>query len=131
MLFVDNEKREIISSEIRFTGANIDRINGYSILIEIIYAYNKKREFLTLSLDFFNDINFDYIENKTYIDVPTKRYSKIRIVEITEAKNLIKYIKNDVKVIFGSVENNTILTEIIIDIEYLKINYKGNLDIVI
>ena len=130
MLYIDNEKREIISNEIRFVNANIDRVNGYSILIEIIYAYNKKREFLTFSIDFFNDKNFENIENKTYIDIPTKRYSKIRIVEITEAKNLIKHIKNDVKIIFGSIKDNTIPTEINIDIEYLKINYNGNLDII-
>lgn len=130
MLYIDNEKREIISNEIRFVNANIDRVNGYSILIEIIYAYNKKREFLTFSIDFFNDKNFENIENKTYIDIPTKRYSKIRIVEITEAKNLIKHIKNDVKIIFGSIKDNTIPTEINIDIEYLKINYNGKLDII-
>ena len=41
MLYIDNEKREIISNEIRFVNANIDRVNGYSVLIEIIYAYNK------------------------------------------------------------------------------------------
>ena len=130
MLYIDNEKREIISNEIRFVNANIDRVNGYSILIEIIYAYNKKREFLTFSIDFFNDKNFENIENKTYIDIPTKRYSKIRIVEITKAKNLIKHIKNDVKIIFGSIKDNTIPTEINIDIEYLKINYNGKLDII-
>lgn len=131
MLFINDESREIISSEIRFVNANIDRVNGYSILIEIVYAFNKKREFLTFSLDFFDNKEFENIENKTYIDIPTKRYSKIRIVEITEAKNLIKCIKNEVKILFGSVENKTIPTEIYIDTEYLKINYNGNLDIII
>lgn len=127
MLYINNNEYKILSNEIRYIDCTIGKIKGYSFVVEITFIYNNIKGYISFDVDFFDDRNFKDIENKTYIELPSKLDSKIDMIEIYDTEKFIDFIDSEVKVVFGNIINNEIETEIYIDDECIKLNYNGKL----
>lgn len=129
MLEINNNKYNVLSSQIKFVNAKYNKQKGYSILVTIDIELNGVKGYISFYLDFFNDNDFKNIENKEYNELPTKLNSKITMIEIFDTKNFVDFIDSNVIVKFGNILNNKIETNIKIDDKLIKLDYQEILDI--
>lgn len=129
MLEINNNKYNVLSSQIKFVNAKYNKQKGYSILVIIDIELNGVKGYISFYLDFFNDNDFKNIENKEYNELPTKLNSKITMIEIFDTKNFVDFIDSNVIVKFGNILNNKIETNIKIDDKLIKLDYQEILDI--
>ena len=127
MLYINNQEYQLLSNEIRCVECYGNNIKGYSALVEITFIHDNIKGYICFYVDFFDNKNFNNIENKTYIELPTELETKIDMIEIYDTKTFIDFIDSEVKVIFGNIIDNKIETEIYIDDEYIKVKYNGKL----
>ena len=129
MLEINNNKYNVLSSQIKFVNAKYNKQKGYSILVTIDIELNGVKGYISFYVDFFNDNDFKNIENKEYNELPTKLDSKITMIEIFDTKNFVDFIDSNVIVKFGNILNNKIETNIKIDDKLIKLDYQEILDI--
>ena len=129
MLEINNNKYNVLSSQIKFVNAKYNKQKGYSILVTIDIELNGVKVYISFYVDFFNDNDFKNIENKEYNELPTKLDSKITMIEIFDTKNFVDFIDSNVIVKFGNILNNKIETNIKIDDKLIKLDYQEILDI--
>ena len=129
MLEINNNKYNVLSSQIKFVNAKYNKQKGYSILVTIDIELNGVKGYISFYVDFFDNNDFKNIENKEYNELPTKLDSKITMIEIFDTKNFVDFIDNNVIVKFGNILNNKIETNIKIDDKLIKLDYQEILDI--
>ena len=129
MLKINNEECKILLSEIRFVNAKHNKQKGQSILVTSDIEVNGVKGYISFYVDFFNNNDFKNIENKEYIELPTKLDSKITMIEIFDTKNFVDFIDSNVIVKFGNILNNKIETNIKIDDKLIKLDYQEISDI--
>lgn len=129
MLKINNNEYDVLLSEIRLASASYNNKKGYSPLISLDIMLNNKKGYISFYVDFFDNNLLKNIENKKYVEIPTKLNSKISMIEIYDTKNFIDNIDSEVILEFKSIEDNKILTKLNIDDKLIKLEYEGLLNI--
>lgn len=129
MLKINNNEYKILTSEIKYVDANHNAIKGYSILVSLDIELNNAKGYVSFYVDFFEDKDFKKIENRKYVELPTEIDSKITMIEIFDTTDFIDFIDSDVNLEFGNIDNNKIEMKLNIDDEFIKLEYKGLLNI--
>lgn len=129
ILKLNNKNYKIKLAEIKYVNATNNKQKGYSILVNIDIELNNTNGYISFYVDFFKDNNFKNIENKEYIELPTKLDSKITMIEIFDTQNFIDFIDSDVKVKFGNIINKEIEMKLYIKDDLINIEYYGTLNI--
>lgn len=129
MLHINDKEYKLLSNEIRYVDSTVNKIKGYTVLVEITFLHNNIKGYMCFYVDFFDNKDFKNIENKTYVELPTDLDTKINMIEIYDTENFIDFIDSEVKVVFGNIVNNEIEIEIYIDDEYIKLKYIGKLQL--
>ena len=124
MLKINNEKYNILSSEVRWVDATYNKIKGYSILVDIKLNHNGINGYINFYVDFFDNRDDNYIINKKYVELPSELNSKIDSVEIFDTKTFIDFIDSNVTLEFGNIKDNKIYLKLDINDELIKIEYK-------
>lgn len=125
MLKINNEKYNILSSEVRWVDATYNKRKGYSILVDIKLNHNGINGYINFYVDFFDNRDDNYIINKKYVELPSELNSKIDSVEIFDTKTFIDLIDSNVTLEFGNIKDNKIYMKLDINDELIKIEYKG------
>lgn len=125
MLKINNEKYNILSSEVRWVDATYNKRKGYSILVDIKLNHNGINGYINFYVDFFDNRDNNYIINKKYNELPSELNSKIYSVEIFDTKTFIDLIDSNVTLEFGNIKDNKIYMKLDINDELIKIEYKG------
>lgn len=129
MLYINNYEYKILMNEIRYVDSTVNKIKGYSILIDMSIELNNVKGYINIWVDFFNNNNYKNIENKIYEEIPTDLESRISMIEIYDTENFVDFIDSTIRLEFGNIVNNQIETKIYIDDEYIKLIFNGNLKI--
>lgn len=129
ILKLNNKNYKIKLADIKYVNATNNKQKGYSILVNIDIELNNTNGYISFYVDFFKDNNFKNIENKEYIELPTKLDSKITMIEIFDTQNFIDFIDSDVKVKFGNIINKEIEMKLYIKDDLINIEYYGTLNI--
>ena len=129
VLKLNNKNYKIKLAEIKYVNATNNKQKGYSILVNIDIELNNANGYISFYVDFFKDNNFKNIENKEYIELPTKLDSKITMIEIFDTQNFIDFIDSEVKVKFGNIINKEIEMKLYIKDDLINIEYFGTLNI--
>ncbi len=129
MLKINNEDYKILSSEIKYVNATHNKQRGYSILVTIDIKLNDAKGYISFYVDFFNTNDFQNIENKEYIELPTDLNSKITMIEIFDTKKFVDFIDSDVTLKFGNIIDNKIEMKLNINDELINLEYQGMLNI--
>ena len=124
MLKINNEKYNILSSEVRWVDATYNKRKGYSILVDIKLNHNGINGYINFYVDFFDNRDDNYIINKKYVELPSELNSKIDSVEIFDTKTFIDFIDSNVTLEFGNIKDNKIYLKLDINDELIKIEYK-------
>ena len=124
MLKINNEKYNILSSEVRWVDATYNKRKGYSILVDIKLNHNGINGYINFYVDFFDNRDDNYIINKKYVELPSELNSKIDSVEIFDTKTFIDLIDSNVTLEFGNIKDNKIYMKLDINDELIKIEYK-------
>lgn len=124
MLKINNEKYNILSSEVRWVDATYNKRKGYSILVDIKLNHNGINGYINFYVDFFDNRDNNYIINKKYNELPSELNSKIYSVEIFDTKTFIDLIDSNVALEFGNIKDNKIYMKLDINDELIKIEYK-------
>ena len=124
MLKINNEKYNILSSEVRWVDATYNKRKGYSILVDIKLNHNGINGYINFYVDFFDNRDNNYIINKKYNELPSELNSKIYSVEIFDTKTFIDLIDSNVTLEFGNIKDNKIYMKLDINDELIKIEYK-------
>lgn len=124
MLKINNEKYNILSSEVRWVDATYNKRKGYSILVDIKLNHNGINGYINFYVDFFDNRDDNYIINKKYVELPSELNSKIDSVEIFDTKTFIDFIDSNVTLEFGNIKDNKIYMKLDINDELIKIEYK-------
>lgn len=125
MLKINNEKYNILSSEVRWVDATYNKKRkGYSILVDIKLNHNGINGYINFYVDFFDNRDDNYIINKKYVELPSELNSKIDSVEIFDTKTFIDLIDSNVTLEFGNIKDNKIYMKLDINDELIKIEYK-------
>ena len=130
MLKINNKKYKVISSKIKYANSTHNKEKYFSVFINVDIEFNKKAGYIKFYIDKFNKKDIKDIENKKFIDVPTKLDSKITMIEIFDTKNFIDFIDSDVIVEFKNIINDKIDTNININDEKINLEYQGLIDII-
>ena len=125
MLKINNEKYNILSSEVRWVDATYNKRKGYSILVDIKLNHNGINGYINFYVDFFDNRDNNYIINKKYNELPSELNSKIYSVEIFDTKTFIDLIDSNVTLEFGNIKDNKIYMKLDINDELIKIEYEG------
>lgn len=124
MLKINNEKYNILSSEVRWVDATYNKRKGYSILVDIKLNNNGINGYINFYVDFFDNRDNNYIINKKYNELPSELNSKIYSVEIFDTKTFIDLIDSNVTLEFGNIKDNKIYMKLDINDELIKIEYE-------
>ena len=124
MLKINNEKYNILSSEVRWVDATYNKRKGYSILVDIKLNHNGINGYINFYVDFFDNRDNNYIINKKYNELPSELNSKIYSVEIFDTKTFIDLIDSNVTLEFGNIKDNEIYMKLDINDELIKIEYE-------
>lgn len=124
MLKINNEKYNILSSEVRWVDATYNKRKGYSILVDIKLNHNGINGYINFYVDFFDNRDNNYIINKKYNELPSELNSKIYSVEIFDTKIFIDLIDSNVTLEFGNIKDNKIYMKLDINDELIKIEYE-------
>ena len=124
MLKINNEKYNILSSEVRWVDATYNKRKGYSILVDIKLNHNGINGYINFYVDFFDNRDDSYIINKKYNELPSELNSKIYSVEIFDTKAFIDLIDSNVTLEFGNIKDNKIYMKLDINDELIKIEYE-------
>lgn len=124
MLKINNEKYNILSSEVRWVDATYNKRKGYSILVDIKLNHNGINGYINFYVDFFDNRDNNYIINKKYNELPSELNSKIYSVEIFDTKTFIDLIDSNVTLEFGDIKDNKIYMKLDINDELIKIEYE-------
>ena len=124
MLKINNEKYNILSSEVRWVDATYNKRKGYSILVDIKINNNGINGYINFYVDFFDNRDNNYIINKKYNELPSELNSKIYSVEIFDTKTFIDLIDSNVTLEFGNIKDNKIYMKLDINDELIKIEYE-------
>ncbi len=124
MLKINNEKYNILSSEVRWVDATYNKRKGYSILVDIKLNHNGINGYINFYVDFFDNRDNNYIINKKYNELPSELNSKIYSVEIFDTKTFIDLIDSNVTLEFGNIKDNKIYMKLDINDELIKIEYE-------
>lgn len=124
MLKINNEKYNILSSEVRWVDATYNKWKGYSILVDIKLNHNGINGYINFYVDFFDNRDNNYIINKKYNELPSELNSKIYSVEIFDTKTFIDLIDSNVTLEFGNIKDNKIYMKLDINDELIKIEYE-------
>lgn len=124
MLKINNEKYNILSSEVRWVDATYNKRKGYSILVDIKLNNNDINGYINFYVDFFDNRDNNYIINKKYNELPSELNSKIYSVEIFDTKTFIDLIDSNVTLEFGNIKDNKIYMKLDINDELIKIEYE-------
>lgn len=128
MLKINNEEYNVLSSKVRWVNATYNKHKGYSILVDIKLKHNGINGYISFYVDFFNNIDDNYIINKKYNELPSKLNSKIVSIEIFDTKTFIDLIDSNVILEFGNIKDNKIFIKLDINDELIKIEYEGMAD---
>ena len=124
MLKINNEKYNILSSEVRWVDATYNKRKGYSILVDIKLNHNGINGYINFYVDFLDNRDNNYIINKKYNELPSELNSKIYSVEIFDTKTFIDLIDSNVTLEFGNIKDNKIYMKLDINDELIKIEYE-------
>lgn len=124
MLKINNEKYNILSSEVRWVDATYNKRKGYSILVDIKLNHNGINGYINFYVDFLDNRDNNYIINKKYNELPSELNSKIDSVEIFDTKTFIDLIDSNVTLEFGNIKDNKIYMKLDINDELIKIEYE-------
>lgn len=124
MLKINNEKYNILSSEVRWVDATYNKRKGYSILVDIKLNHNGINGYINFYVDFFDNRDNNYIINKKYNELPSELNSKIYSVEIFDTKTFIDLIDSNVTLEFCNIKDNKIYMKLDINDELIKIEYE-------
>lgn len=129
MLKINNEDYKILLSEIKYVNATHNKQKGYSILVTMDIKLNDAKGYISFYVDFFNTNDFQNIENKEYIELPTDFDSKITMIEIFDTKEFVDFIDSNVTLKFGNIIDNKIEMKLNINDELINLEYQGMLNI--
>lgn len=129
MLKINNNEYNVLSSEIKYVNATHNTKKGYSILVSLDIELNGVKGYVSFYVDFFDVNDFKFIENKKYVELPTRLDPKISMIEIFDTKDFIDFIDSEVDLEFGNINNNQIEMKLDIDDDLIKLKYNGLLDI--
>ena len=103
MLKINNKEYKVISSKIKYVNSTHNKEKYFSILVNLNIELNGNNGYIKFYIDGFEKKNIKDIENKRFVDIPTKLDSKINMVEIFDTKNFIDFIDSDVIVEFKNI----------------------------
>ncbi len=129
MLKINNNEYNVISSEIKYVNSTYNKEKYFSILVNLDIELNGNKGYIKFYIDRFKDKNIKDIENKKFVDLPTKLDSKITMIEIFDTKDFINFIDSDVIVEFKNIISHKIETKINISYDKINIEYQGLIDI--
>lgn len=129
MLKINNKEYKVLTSEIKYVNATHNARKGYSILVSLDIELNNAKGYVSFYVDFFKDKDFKKIENRKYVELPTEIDSKITMIEIFDTTDFIDFIDSKVNLELGNIDNNQIEMKLNIDDEFIKLEYKGLLNI--
>ena len=131
MLKINNNLCEIISEELIFTNAILNKVECYAPLINIKFRLNQKDGYITFYVGYMNNYDAKNLVNRSYKNNPYDMQGVINCLEIYDTKTFIDDVDSDVKVIFKDIVNNKIKTNFIIDDKLIVSEYDGLLNIVL
>ena len=98
MLKINDKIIDVYTTEIKYSNSQYNSDFGYSPVITIEYEQENKRGYISFFLDFHEELNFNMLTNKEYIDNPSDINSKISMLEIYDTKDFIDYVDSSVLV---------------------------------
>lgn len=125
MLKINDKIIDVYTTEIKYSNSQYNSDFGYSPVITIEYEQENKRGYISFFLDFHEELNFNMLTNKEYIDNPSDINSKISMLEIYDTKDFIDYVDSSVLVSFKDIIDNNIETKINIDDGAIKVEFDG------
>lgn len=129
MLKINNSEYKVLASEIKYVNATHNARKGYSILVSLDIELNNAKGYVSFYVDFFEDKDFKKIENRKYVELPTKIDSKITMIEIFDTTDFIDFIDSVVNLEFGDIDNNQIKMILSINDKLIKLEYQGLLSL--
>ena len=129
MLKINNSEYKVLTSEIKYVNATHNARKGYSILVSLDIELNNIKVYISFYVDFFEDKDFKNIENRKYVELPTKLDSKITMMEIFDTTDFIDFIDSEVNLEFGNINNDQIKMVLSINDKLVKLEYQGLLSV--
>ena len=129
MLKINNSEYKVLTSEIKYVNATHNARKGYYILVSLDIELNNIKVYISFYVDFFEDKDFKNIENRKYVELPTKLDSKITMMEIFDTTDFIDFIDSEVNLEFGNINNDQIKMVLSINDKLVKLEYQGLLSV--
>lgn len=129
MLKINDLDYSVLESTIKFIDATHHTTKGYSVLVSLDISLNDVSGYISFYVDFFNEKDIKLIENKTYVENLSDLDSKILMLEIYDTFQFVDFVDNEMKVEFGSIEEDKIGINLSINDESIKLEYDGLLSI--
>lgn len=127
MLKINEREYNVSLATLKFVNANYNGVNGYSALVSLDITLNDVKGYISFYVDFFDNVDFNLLENKCYVDNLSNLDSKISMVEIYDTFTFIDFVDNDIKVEFGKIEDDNINMKLNINDELLTLEFEGSL----
>ena len=129
MLKINNSEYKVLTSEIKYVNATHNARKGYSIFVSLDIELNNIKGYISFYVDFFDVKDFKNIENRKYVELPTKLDSKITMMEIFDTTDFIDFIDSEVNLEFCDIYNDQIKMILNINDKLVKLEYQGLLNI--
>ena len=123
MLTINNKDCEKVLSKIKFSNAEYNKKDGYSISIELEFWINNIKGYINIGLAFFNNNDYEFLINKTYKDNPCNIPTIINYIEIYDTEMFYDFIDSDIIIKFGNIDDGKLRTELLINDRNIKIEY--------
>lgn len=123
MLKINEREYNVSLATLKFVNANYNGVNGYSALVSLDITLNDVKGYISFYVDFFDNKDFNLLENKCYVDNLSNLDSKISMVEIYDTFTFIDFVDNDIKVEFGKIEDDNINMKLNINDELLTLEF--------
>ncbi len=129
MLLINGENAKILETYFKISKYSFDE--GYYGNLSIVFQLHNKKGYFQFFIDNPKNDSFYYYINKTYKCIPEDDHNSIYDLEIYDTNNFYDSgdFENEMTVSFGTIENNKINVRILINEEYVSIDFNDKVDI--
>ncbi len=129
MLKINGENAEILETYFEIPQKKFDM--DYYGNLSIYFQLHNKKGYLQFFIDSPINDDFNYYSNKTYKCIPEHDENNINDLEIYDTNNHYSFgdFDNEMIVSFGNIENNKINVSILINEEYIFIDFNDKVNL--
>ena len=130
MLMLNGEKAKILKTCFEISK---NSFNGeYYGNLSVTFQFHNVEGYFQFFVDSPKNNDFNYYVNKSYKCIPELDKNNINDLEIYDTKEFYSYgdFENEMILSFGNIKNNKIQTTILVQEEYILIDFKDKIDLI-